>query len=466
MQKFFCFVFLFISFFTSAQVTINITSVPANTPPNDDIYIAGNFNGWDPGSSSHKLTKINPGFFTITLASGNGTIEFKFTRGDWTRVECHADGSFFPNRSFTYGNGDTLTLSVEGWDDLINGSGNSSTALPNVSLLEDSFYMPQLDRYRKIWIYLPDDYDTALNKLYPVIYMQDGQNLFDDSTAFAGEWKVDETLHNLQLYGNYGCIVVGIENGGVNRINEYSPYVNVSYGGGQGDEYCDFIVNTLKPYVDSLYRTLSSRDFTAIAGSSMGGLISFYAAMKYQDVFSKAGLFSPSLWFNDSIYSYVTGKGAQQPMRFYFVAGRYESAELVNDIKTMYSTMSSAGFTPDELDTLIQTDGQHAEWFWAREFRACYEWLFANTLAHIEEPTPDSIFFVAPNPAQDKIFLHSKFPLKKIQLEIFNSKGQKVFSTQQQFSKPIAVDTLKSGYYCLKVRDGNQSFSKIFAIIR
>ena len=466
MKKIFCLVLLFISLIASAQVTINITGVPANTPPNDDIYVAGTFNSWDPGNSSYKLTKINSGFFTITLASGNGTIEFKFTRGDWTRVECHADGSFVTNRSFTYGNGDTLNLTVEGWADLINGSVSSSTALPNVSVMEDSFYIPQLDRYRKTWIYLPNDYASAINKFYPVIYMQDGQNLFDDSTAFAGEWKVDETLHNLQLYGNYGCIVVGIENGGVNRINEYSPYVNPAFGGGQGDEYCDFIVNTLKSYVDSHYRTLSSRDFTAIAGSSMGGLISFYAAMKYQDVFSKVGVFSPSLWFDDSLYTYVTAKGAQQAMRFYFVAGRYESADMVTDIKTMYSTVTSAGFTPDELDTVIKTDGQHAEWFWAREFPACYEWLFANTIAHIEDPAPDSIFFITPSPAQDKIFLHSKFPLKKIQLEIFNSNGQRVFSSQQQFSKPITVDTLKNGYYCLKVHDGSQSFSKIFAIMR
>lgn len=457
---------LFIYLHASAQVTININSVPANTPPNDDIYIAGSFNGWDPGSSSYKLTKINATFFTITLASGNGTIEFKFTRGNWNRVECKADGSFQPNRTFTYGNGDTLNLSIEGWEDLINGNASTSTALSNVSLMDDSFYMPQLNRYRKIWIYLPDDYDTALNKFYPVLYMQDGQNVFDDSTSFAGEWKVDETLHNLQIDGNYGCIVIGIENGGVERINEYSPYYNSSYGGGQGDEYCDFMVNTLKPFIDSHYRTLSSRDFTAVAGSSMGGLISFYAAMKYQDVFSKAGVFSPSLWFDDSIYTYVTNKGAQQAMRFYFVAGRTESSDMVPDIKSMYTTMSNVGFTSDELDTVIKNDGQHAEWFWAREFRGCYEWLFANTIANISQPTPDSIFYITPIPARDEIFLHSKSPMKKIQLEIFNSQGQKVFSSQQSFSKAIEVDSLKSGYYFLKVHDGDKSYSKIFAIMR
>ena len=106
-----------------------------------------------------------------------------------------------------------------------------------------------------------------LTKYYPVLYMQDGQNLFDDSTSFAGEWEVDEALHNLQMDGNYGCIVVAIENGGTERNDEYSEFNNPSYGGGQGDEYCDFMVSTLKPYIDSHYRTLSTRDFTAVAGA-------------------------------------------------------------------------------------------------------------------------------------------------------------------------------------------------------
>ncbi|MEO5675486.1 MAG: alpha/beta hydrolase-fold protein [Chitinophagales bacterium] len=465
MKKISALILILCSFFTSAQVTINITSVPLNTPPDDDLYIAGTFNSWDPGSPTYKLTEINAGFFTITLASGNGTIEFKFTRGDWAKVECKSDGSFQPNRTFTYGNSDTLNLVVEGWDDLVNG-GVASTALSNVVLMDDSFYMPQLNRYRKIWTYLPDDYDTAINKFYPVMYMQDGQNLFDDSTSFAGEWEVDEALHSLQMDGNYGCIVIGIENGGSNRLNEYSPYYNPSYGGGEGDEYCDFMVTTLKPYIDSHFRTLSSREFTAVAGSSMGGLISFYAAMNYQDVFSKAGVFSPSFWFDDSIYIHVSTQGAQQDMRFYFVAGRYESSDMVPDIQSMYATMSSAGFTPDEMDTVIMTDGQHAEWFWAREFPDCYKWLFSNTIAHAELPADDSVFFITPNPAQDKIFLHSEFPMKKIRVEIFNSEGKKVFSSQQHFSKSINIDSLKNGYYFLKVEDGKNSYAKIFAVTK
>jgi predicted alpha/beta superfamily hydrolase len=464
MKKILSLLVLFLPLFSFEQVTINITDVPANTPANDHIYIAGTFNGWNPGSASFQLSKINADLFTITLGAGNGTIEFKFTRGDWNRVECHADGSFFSNRTFTYGNGDTINLTIEAWEDLTNGS--TSTALPNVSLMDDSFYMPQLDRYRKIWIYLPDDYNSATSKFYPVLYMQDGQNIFDDSTAFAGEWKVDEALHALQVDGNYGCIVIGIENGGINRINEYSPYYNSSYGGGEGDQYCDFMVNTLKPFVDAHYRTLSTRDFTAVAGSSMGGLISFYAAIKFQNVFSKAGIFSPSLWFDDSIFTFVSQQGAQQTIRYYFVAGRYESADMVPDIKDMYTTLTTAGFTQDELDTVIKSDGEHAEWFWAREFPGAYKWLFANTIAHIDAITPDSVFSISPNPAQTKLYLHAMMPMKKVQLEILNTRGEKVFACQQSFSKPVMIDSLANGYYLLKVTDDDKIYTKIFAVMK
>lgn len=456
----------FIFSIATAQVTINITSVPANTPPSDQIYIAGTFNGWDPGNAAYQLNKVSTDLYTITLGSGSGTIEFKFTRGNWAKGECKADGSFLPNRTFTYGNGDTLTLSVAGWDDLLNGGGNSSTALPNVSVMDDDFYIPQLNRTRKIWLYLPDDYSSALNKYYPVIYMQDGQNVFDDSTAFAGEWEVDETLHELQQNGNYGAIVIGIENGGIYRLDEYSPYKHPTYGGGQGDEYCDFIVNNLKPFVDANYRTLPQREFTAIAGSSMGGLISFYAGLKYQDVFGKVGIFSPSFWFNDSIYTFCSGQPKTNDMKFYFTAGRYESSSLVVEIKDMYDSLYAGGFTDAEMDTVIRNDGQHAEWFWAREFPYCFNWWFDGTIIHIADPEPDSIFSIHPNPAQNKLHLQSKYPMKKITVEIYDIRGQKVQEKSQLFSKELDISSLHDGVYYLKVHDGTRHYSKIFEVMR
>ena len=165
--------------------------------------------------------------------------------------------------------------------------------------------MLQLNGQGWIWLYLPPDYATS-TKRYPVIYMQDGQNLFDNKTSFSGEWEVDETLNKLHSEGDYGAIVVGIDNGGNKRLDEYSPWKNSSYGGGEGDAYIDFIVQSLKPYIDTNYRTLSAPEYTCIFGSSLGALIATYAAIKYPGIFGKAGAFSPAYWFNISNFvSYI-----------------------------------------------------------------------------------------------------------------------------------------------------------------
>ena len=188
--------------------------------------------------------------------------------------------------------------------------------------------------------------------------------------------------------------------------------------------------------------------------------------MKYQEIFSKVGVFSPSFWFDDSIYTYVSSHPKQQEMKFYFVAGRNESTDMVPDIKSMYSTMYNGGFTDGEMDTVIRDDGQHAEWFWAREFPYCYEWWFTGTNIGIDEPEPDSIFTLSPNPAQNKVYLQSKYPMKKIKLEVYNVKGQKLIDTNQQFSKAVDVSKLKNGTYYVKVTDGSKAYSKIFEVMR
>ena len=133
--------------------------------------------------------------------------------------------------------------------------------------------------------------------------MHDGQNVFDAATSFAGEWNVDDSLSIMQMNGDSGAIVVAIDNGGQYRLDEYCPYNNPTYGGGQGDLYADFLVSTLKPAIDSAFRTRPDRLNTAIAGSSVGAYIALYAGIKYQNVFSKIGSFSPAYWFEDSIYN-------------------------------------------------------------------------------------------------------------------------------------------------------------------
>ena len=257
-----------------AQLTIKVVAVPANTPQGANIYIAGTFNNWNPSDPTKILTSLGGGQYQIVLNPPAGTVEFKFTRGGWPTVEGDANGNQLPNRTTTYnGQPKTVELTILSWEDLPSGT----TAAANVTLLDDDFYMPQLNKNRKIWIYLPPDYQTS-TKHYPVLYMQDAQNLFDDYTSFSGEWEVDESLNEMFTQGDYGCIVVGIENGGADRLDEYSPWVNSEYNeGGDGAAYVEFMVNTLKPYVDEHYRTLPGRNTTGVMGSSMGGLISMYA---------------------------------------------------------------------------------------------------------------------------------------------------------------------------------------------
>src|SRR5882672_2277894 len=154
----------------------------------------------------------------------------------------------------------------------------------------------ELANTRDILVYLPPSYPTA-NRTYATLYMHDGQNLFDEATSFAGEWRVDEALEALAKDG-IEAIVVGIPNTGANRLGEYSPFHDARLGGGRASDYVKFIVETVKPLVYSAFRTTGEREGTATIGSSMGGLISLYAFFERPDVFGAVGAVSPSVGFS------------------------------------------------------------------------------------------------------------------------------------------------------------------------
>ena len=181
------------------------------------------------------------------------------------------------------------------WADLVNQEQDST--LKGQGEVIEEFTMPQLGRERRIWVYLPPEYEASTQS-YPVLYMHDGQNLFDKSASYDGEWEVDETLNQLFAGGETeGIIIVGIDCEPECRRDEYSPWERTLIEqGGEGDDYLDFLVNNLKPYIDKNYRTLPDREHTGIGGSSMGGFISLYGGLKYQEVFSKIAAFSPAIF--------------------------------------------------------------------------------------------------------------------------------------------------------------------------
>ncbi len=408
-----------------SQVAIHIMSVPSNTPANDNLFIAGTFNNWNPNDNNFKLTKIG-NTFSIVIPAANGKAEYKFTRGSWATVEGDANGNVIGNRSFTYTENGVENVSIAGWEDKKSGGGTVSTALPNVKILSNNFFIPQLNKSRRVWIYLPNDYQSNLSKRYPVLYMHDGQNCFDKSTAFADEWGIDETLSSKQNNGDKGCIVVAVDNGGTSRLDEYSPYNNPQYGGGQGDAYVDFLALTLKPYIDSAYRTLPDKMNTGMAGSSMGGLITTYAMFKYPNLYGKAGIFSPAFWFSNQLYTYVINKSKTTDQKFYFVCGQNEGGNMAIWQDSMNVVLQQKGYINNtDLMNVIKPNGTHSEAFWRSEFGACYDWLFLDLKLNIKknEKLNQSIS-IYPNPNKNGIFymtVNGKFLNGMV--KVYNSLG-------------------------------------------
>lgn len=230
---------------------------------------------------------------------------------------------------------------------------------------------PQLDTIKKIYVYLPLEYGTS-SKKYPVIYMHDAQNLFDAKTSYAGKWKIDETLDSLKA----NVIIIGIEHGNQKRLDELTPYKNEKYGGGKADLYLDFIVSDLKPYVDKTYRTKPNKNNTAIMGSSLGGLVSFYAGLKYPKVFGKVGCFSPSFWFSDEIYKLMENT-KKINTKIYFMCGDSESENMVAEMEKMENLIREKRCDCLHLTKMkVVKGGKHNEKLWANEFAKAYLWLF------------------------------------------------------------------------------------------
>jgi alpha-glucosidase len=252
----------------------------------------------------------------------------------------------------------------------------ASTKSDNVSFLKKKFVMPKVnDLSHKIWLYLPPDYESSKKK-YPVIYMHDGQNLFDDKTSYVGEWKVDETLNKIYKETGKGFIVVGIEHGGKERVNEYTPWPHEKYGGGKGKEYIHFIVNVLKPYIDANYRTKSKQKYTGLMGSSLGGLISYYGGLTYPDVFGKIGALSTSFWFSDEVFELTKKKGNQQNLRLFLLVGGKEGDSMVSDMYKAEKTLLETGFRRKNIISKLNKQAEHNEAFWSSELETVVKWLY------------------------------------------------------------------------------------------
>lgn len=352
-------------------ITLRITSLPPYHHVADPIFLAGSFNNWNPGQNRFQFEKESSGTYIISLLMPAGKYEYKLTRGSWDKVECGEEGYPTQNRTIEVSSDTAIHLSVKHWGDHFPKNEKRNTANRNVKILDTAFYIPQLNRYRRVWIYLPSSYATS-NKKYPVLYMHDGQNVFDEATSYAGEWGVDEALDTLERTAGE-CMVVAIDHGGEKRINEYSPFNMERYGKGEGVLYTDFVAKTLRKFIDRKYRTKRSRNDRFIAGSSMGGLISLYAILKYPKVFGGAGVFSPAFWVAPAINDVAAAKGRKVKGKIYFHAGMLESKSMVPDMLRIFKTMYKVSAA--KMTSVIRSSGQHTEAAWRQEFPHFYKWI-------------------------------------------------------------------------------------------
>ncbi len=362
---------------------VNITfrvQVPTSTPSADTIYIAGNFQGWLPGDPAYALAKQSDGTHQITLNLPAGTqIQYKFTRGSWASVEKGANGEEIANRVYTPQNTATLNLSVANWAD------RNAAIAGHV----ESFTFAPFMNGRKCWVYLPPDYFTSNNR-YPVLYMHDGQNLFDPATSFAGEWKVDETCESLIASGQIPpIIVVGIENNGSTRCFDYTPYstTNLSCGGG-ADALLTAIRDVLIPEVNQRYRTRTGPEYTYMAGSSLGGVLSAYAGFAYGQTFSRVAAISPSYWAQAPLYNFIATTGRPSCLtHFYQDMGTIEAGsttdansngidDYIETLRDMKAVLEGVGFT-DNLDMKsVEAAGNvHNEFYWSQRFPSILKFL-------------------------------------------------------------------------------------------
>jgi predicted alpha/beta superfamily hydrolase len=241
-------------------------------------------------------------------------------------------------------------------------------------------WSPQLGNERDILVWLPPGY-AASTQRYPVVYMQDGQNVFDEATSFAGrEWRADETAARLASQG-LPLVVVAIPNAGAERLSEYSPFVTVSPPSrGLGDRYVAFLADTLKPLVDGRYRTDPAPGRTAVVGSSMGGLVSLHAACTRPDVFGLAGVHSPSLWFADrAMLRALEDRPAASGLRMWIDIGTQEGhtpaakKAAVQDARTVAALLERQGVA---VRLLVARGGRHHEDAWAERLEDALRFLY------------------------------------------------------------------------------------------
>ncbi len=350
------------------------------TDEDDDrpVYLSGNFNQWHTQDLNYQMEKIGNGLYHFKFPADFAypdELLYKFTKGDWSEVEIDKYGNRTENRSCKEHSG-VRKEHVEKWRK--NWLPFKQNFLPKVHLISDEFEIPQLNKTRRVWALLPHDYEQTTER-YPVLYLQDAQNLFNEKAQY-GNWEIDKKLAVMSEYKIGKIIVIAVEHADQDRIKEYNVG-NTVLGAGQGKKYIRFITDTLKPFVDKSFRTKPEREHTGIGGSSMGGLVSIFSGLMYPEVYGKLMVFSPSLWVVPKMNFSQIDFSEPGETKIYLYAGGDESATMIDHVKRFKKNIMKNELAAQKMKIQLSINmlGKHNETYWSDEFPKAIEWLFFNT---------------------------------------------------------------------------------------
>lgn len=369
-----------------------VVRAPDGTPLGETLYVVGNLRAlgtWSPTGLA--LKKGEDGLHRATAHVPAGTtLQFKITQGSWETVEKGAEGQEIPNREFVAEENASIEIEVASWATGGSAPARKSTITGDVRLHE-RFRSEILDNERSLRVYLPAGYQKS-DERYPVLYLHDGQNLFDCATAaFGVEWGADEAAERLIETGRIRpIIIVGIDNNR-QRMSEYTPWPRNEGGvGGRGDDYARFLFEEVKPFIDRTYRSLPGREHTAVAGSSLGGLISLHIARRHNEKVSLCGAMSPTLWWGgDRLFEELErDPDGLRKVKFWIDMGtregrssgnKDEPSSAIRGARRLAELFNRAGLKAERDYRYEEAEGAlHNEAAWAKRFGPMLLFFFGN----------------------------------------------------------------------------------------
>jgi enterochelin esterase-like enzyme len=267
-----------------------------------------------------------------------------------------------------------------------DGAGETTIGAPRTGpdhprlVLHPDFKSELLPDCRDIIVYLPLGYDET-DRSYPVLYLHDGQNLFDGSTSYipGRVWGAHETADELIASGRVEpLIIVGIHNAGVARIDEYTPTSTIRIGGGKADLYGRMLIEEVMPMIDRTFRTMKDPANTGLGGSSLGGLVTLYLGLLRPDVFGKLAVLSPSVWWDHKIIlSFVRAASPKPDLKIWLDMGTREGKKFLKDSDMLHDLLVEQGWIDGE-DLLYRRieGGTHDEAAWGQRVAPLLEFLF------------------------------------------------------------------------------------------